>query len=69
MVDAMVQAVTYLMPRSWGWENTEARRKAAAEPTTNKELFAHEMRKKVQEKIEAQARQKWDPRQSQFPGY
>jgi len=66
MVDAMVQAITHLMPRSWGWENTQERIAAEALPTNNKELLAHELREKIQGKIAAA--QKHDPRQMQFPG-
>jgi len=66
MVDSMVQALTHLMPRSWGWENAEERRMAEALPTNNKELLAHELRKKVNAKIAAAAKR--SPSQMQFPG-
>jgi len=68
MVDAMVQAITFLMPRSWGWENTEKRRQDEALPTNNRELLAHEMRKKIDAKIKATAKRRGQPLQQHFPG-
>ncbi len=68
MVDAMVQGITFLMPRSWGWENVEQRRLDEALPTNNKELMAHEMRKKVQAKIAATAKRRAAPVHRHFPG-
>jgi predicted phage terminase large subunit-like protein len=70
MVDAMVQAIQYLMPRAWGWENEDAEARAEAEPTNNRELLAHDLRKKIQAKIVAQAKRGQEAeRLARFPGY
>ena len=69
MVDAMVQGITHLLPRSWGWENVEERRQAEGTPTNNLELLAHEMRMKIDAKIARTAKQRSQPQQRNFPGY
>jgi predicted phage terminase large subunit-like protein len=57
-VDAMVQAVEYLMPKTWAHENLTAREKRNLRPTNNKELLWHELRGKINEKIKHQERQR-----------
>lgn len=58
MVDAMVQAVEYLMPKSWVHENLTAREQRNLQPTNNRELLSHELHAKVQERIKANVRKR-----------
>jgi predicted phage terminase large subunit-like protein len=57
-VDAMVQAIEYLMPKGWAHENLTEREKRNLRPTNNRELLWHELRGKINEKIKHQQRQR-----------
>jgi len=55
MIDAMVMAVEYLMPKAWVWDADQRQQAANAPPTNNIELFNQQLRKAIQARIKDQA--------------
>ena len=51
MVDAMVQAVEYLMPKTWVHENLTAREAKNLQPTNKRELLSYGLHAKIRQRI------------------
>lgn len=57
MVDAMVQALTFLMPRGWVHENLSARERKNLQPTDNVEAYYDDLRAKVKKRLAIKERE------------
>lgn len=55
MVDAMVMAVEYLMPKAWVWDADQKRRAAEEPPENNVEMMNQQLREAIKKKIAAGA--------------
>ena len=60
MIDTMVMAIEYLMPKGWVWDADQKRRSAAAPPSNNVELLQKQLRDAVRRKIQDNARSNED---------
>jgi len=56
MVDTMVMAIEYLMPKAWVWDADQKRRAQEAPPTNNRELMNQTLRAAIRKRVEANAR-------------
>lgn len=56
MVDTMVMAIEYLMPKAWVWDADQKRRSSEAPPTNNVELLNKQLRDALRQKIRDNAR-------------
>jgi len=68
MVDAMVMAVEYLMPKAWVWDADQKRQASMQPPKNNVELLNSQLRAAIQKRIKQQAAGSDESRHSPWGG-
>jgi predicted phage terminase large subunit-like protein len=51
LIDMLVQGINHLLPRTWSWENMEARRKGAPEISTFEQLHNYQLHQAIKKKL------------------
>jgi hypothetical protein len=68
MVDAMSQAIGWLLPRTWVWESQQAKLKSAARVETPIDALREHMKECIQKRRERHKKGETNIQSSLFPG-